>query len=510
MIAFEIDNQTLRIAVGHTATRQFRVTHVFAIDVAETDQLTGQALQAELQARSIIKSDAIAVLNRWQAEIREITVPPAPENELPQLVRFQARNEFVSLGDDWPLDFLPLEWAAEGQPQRIFAAAAAPQLMERLTAIAEAAGVKLKNVVLRPLSLLDLLATDFEQNGDHDAVGRLIIGSTGDHAELSIAQNDQLTATRLIRFPADATPEKRASMLTSEARRTLASAKSLSKVDVEQVLIVGDPKRYRSLTGDLKNRLKLDVKFVDPFELTPQASHLDTGDRSAAFAGLLGSLVRDASDKPHAIDFLSPRKTVVLRPDRTRWYTFGGLALAASLFFMLLGWWTLSNQWQQMETLSEKLSTARSNNEGTANRPSVDQIVAEVGVIDQWKLNDINWLTELKSLSDRLLTPDDVIIDTMIASVGRSEPVIDLSSRVASVAKETEILESLDGRPYRVTPERSVEDPSDSDYPLSLDFQASFANDLNALVLKMNQQAAKFMQQQNSPPAQPIETTPEN
>ena len=49
-------------------------------------------------------------------------MPPAPDNELPDLIRFQAMREFGAMQSDWPLDFIPLDSDPE-QPRSVLAAA---------------------------------------------------------------------------------------------------------------------------------------------------------------------------------------------------------------------------------------------------------------------------------------------------------------------------------------------------------------------------------------------------
>ena len=105
IIAFEFDDSTLRAVVGQRPNRQFRVTGTFEIPIDGDTESTGQKLKEELQNQGINKADATVVLSRWQSEIREITVPPVPDDELPDLVRFQAKNEFSSLTEEWPLDY---------------------------------------------------------------------------------------------------------------------------------------------------------------------------------------------------------------------------------------------------------------------------------------------------------------------------------------------------------------------------------------------------------------------
>lgn len=501
LISFEFDDTSLRAVVGQFPNRQFRVTGTVELPFEEDSEALGLKLKEKLRELGVQKADAIAVLSRWQSEIREVTVPPVPDNELPDLVRFQARNEFISLTDDWKLDYIRLDQPTEG-PHRVLAAAVSPTMSDRLQSICQAAGINLKHIVLQPLAILDLFTDKHENDNAHP---RLMIRSSADRADLSIAAGSNLKVTRSIRFAPDATPEKRASMLISESRRTLASASSIFKDPIKHAIVLGPEKRFKALGGDLTKGLGFTVEFVDAFTTVPLAANFEPPEQTAEFAALVGALARQESGAKHAIDFLSPKRVVVRRPERSRWLTIAGLALAASALLFLFGWFSLRSQQQTIDGLNQTLTRAMGNNKGDRTRPGVDQIIGEVDIIDQWKLNDINWLYELKQISERMLTPDDVIVDSLTASAGQKSPRLDLNSRFKSISKETELIGSLSGRPYQVETKRSVADETDKDYPLGFDLQASLQPDLASLLQQINQQAAEFLQQQQNQAVLPEE-----
>ena len=494
LIAFEFDDSSLRVVTGQDPNRQFRVTGTVEVPIEDDLESVGRKLKALLREQGISKAEAVAVLNRWQAEIREVTVPPAPDEELADLVRFQARNEFISLTDDWKLDYIRLAQPAEG-PHRVLAAAVSPTVIEKLQTICEAAGMTLKHIVLQPLAILDLFINDPR---NENARSQLLIRSGDERADLAIAVDGNLKVTRSIRYAADATPEKRASMLISESRRTLAAASPSLDAPIKHATVLGPEKRFKALAGDLTKGLGFSVDFVDAFTMVPLAANFDRPDPSTDYSALLGSLMRQQAGTKHAIDFLSPRRVIVRRPERGRWVTVAGLALAASVLLFLFGWFSLRSQQNQIDELNQTLARMTSNNQGDGRRPSVDQIMGEVGIIDQWKLNDVNWLDELKQVSERMLTPDDVILDSLPASAGQKAPQLDLASRVASVQKENELLRLLKGRPYQLDPERSVEDETDKEYPLGLDLRASFLPEMSELVEQINQRAVEYLQRQQN------------
>ena len=184
------------------------------------------------------------------------------------------------------------------------------------------------------------------------------------------------------------------------------------------------------------------------------------------------------------------------------------MALAASLLIIIFGWSSLSKQHKKIDELTQKLDRITDSNAGKGNRPGVDQIIGEVGVIDQWKLHDVNWLSELKQISDRMLTPDDIIVNNLRVSAEKGIAQLNMNNRVASIEKENDLFASLGPRPYEVNNKRSKSEPN-KDYPLGHDLSASYSPDLEALVQRVNMQAAEFLEKQQLSQQQQVITAEE-
>ena len=70
-----------------------------------------------------------------------------------------------------------------------------------------------------------------------------------------------------------------------------------------------------------------------------------------------------------------------------------------------------------------------------------------------------------------------------------------MNNRVASIKKENDLLTSLVTRPYEVNNKLSKAESS-KDYPLGHDLSVSYSPDLEALVQRVNVQAAEFLEKQ--------------
>ena len=479
LIALEFDEDRLLVTTGRAAANKLSVTSLLEIELEEkSNEDIGETLKSHLQKIGAPKSEAIAIVSRSATEIRELTVPPAPEDELPDMIRFQARKEFASLGDDWALDYIPLysagatEGNATQEPSRtVLAAALTPELTVRLTAICQAANIKLKRILLRPFAALDLLEGNLA-----DGKLRLIVDQNNETTDLSVVEGQNLLVTRTVRVPKELSADKRSKQLISEVRRTLAFARTATGGRlVEHVVVSGEPARNRHLAGDLSGPLKMEVQFLHPFRDANLETELDVDgvESPGRYMATLGGLVKELSGTRPAIDFLNPRRPIVKQTDYTKYYYYAALAAGIALIALFFSWWKLSQQTNEIVELRAERDRKMRLNEGDDNTPSVEQRLAEVGKIDQWKMEEVNWLVELSEFSKRYLLPDDVIADSFTAALRRDSPAtIDLSGRIVDdLSKTAELLGSLSARPYSVEPIDTGVDTSDRDSKLTSTFE---------------------------------------
>ena len=245
----------------------------------------------------------------------------------------------------------------------------------------------------------------------------MIIDPNGDITDMTIVDGTKLLATRTVRIPMSYDANRRSDSLLSEVRRTLASSrKMLGQKKVSNVVMFGPAKENKPLEGNLKSHLELEMQFVDPLEHTKTASGLKAPQMIERYAALLGSLKQQGSSDPHAIDFVNPRRPVIVKKDYSKWYLYGGLALAALLLAMLGCWWVLSGQSKENSDLRTQLSALKAKNDGRDGSPKVEQILGEIEQIDKWKLAEVNWLEELYQYTQCSLTPDDSIVDLFDAA----------------------------------------------------------------------------------------------
>ena len=500
LVAIEFEEDQLLVAIAQKSGQRFRISDVFVLDVTgDEDTAAGAALKNKLSELGESKSDAIAIVSRSLAEIRELTVPPAPDNELPDMIRFQARNEFASLNDQWKLDYVTLTHDPES-PRKVLAAAVSPQLETRIQTVCQNAGLKLKRIALRPFATLDLMKPVITKKKLGDGNLALIVDQNIDSTDLSVIQNGKMLSTRTVRIPLTQSSDQRAKLMITEVRRTLASHKMTSGGDgaIQHVFVSGEEARHRHLKGNLENKLEMTVSFIDPFSLVefvkrPKAN----GDNDLArFASLLGALKTEASGDAPVLDFANVRKTEVQKTDFSKLYFYGALAAGIALVGLLFAWYILASQAKEIEAERANLVQAIKINSGDERFPSVDQKLNEVRLIDQWKIEDVNWLTELSDFSSRFLLPDDVIADSYTASVQRDgTPKIVLRGKIVEdLTKTDQLIRALSERPYEVEPidTGTVAPDQASDYPSTFEYHLNLPESAKEDLNGLNRRAVEF------------------
>jgi len=493
-VAIEFSEDQLLVAIAQKAGLRCRIGDVFNLDISEaTNEAAGESLKEKLSSLGGAKSEAIAIVSRSLAEIRELTVPPAPDDELPEMIRFQARNEFASLNDQWKLDYVTLTDDPDA-PRKVLAAAISPNLETKIRSICQNAGLKLKRIVLRPFATLDLIKPHLTK----DALS-LIVDQNIDSTDMSIVKDDMLFSTRTVRLPSTLTPEQSSNQLITEIRRTVASHKVSAAGDsISNVVVSGQEAQHRHLKGNLEGKLGMTVAFLDPFDLVDVENRPGKNNDvdPSRFASLLGALETEISGNSPRLDFANVRKFEVKKTDFSKFYFYGALATAVAVFGLFLSWWILRSQSQLIKTARANLDSAREINEGNDLVPGVEQRLKEIGLIDQWKTKDVNWLTEISAFSERFLLPDDVIADSFTASVQRDgTPKIVLNGRIVEdLDKTDQLINALRQRPYKVETIDSgtVAADEQSDYQSTFEYHLRLPDSALPNLNKLNRRAAQF------------------
>ncbi len=402
LLALEWDACEARLAVGRTTGGAVVVESAMAVELGGEDDgaelSVGERLAAALSEGGIGNCDILVAVPRGKTELRVLQTPPAPDDELPEMVRFQALQQFSSLGEDWPLDFVRLESEDEDQVH-ILAAALAPKIVEEIQDSCATCQTPAKKLILRPFATASL----FNRQGGDDRC-RLLVEILSEEVDLTVLMGGQVVFLRSVRLSA----EHLSMALVGEIRRTIAAAQNqLGEHRIEAVTLVGTQENDAELRTTLADQLRLEVQLLDPFAGTDLGSSLRGAlpGNPGRYAALLGMLHDEAEGRAHGIDFLNPRRKPE-PPDPRRRYAILGGAVAAMLLLMIGAiWWYFASYNKQIERLE-----AESKNLD-ADVEFANALRVEREEIDKFVASGINWLDEMYELSEELPPAEEAIID---------------------------------------------------------------------------------------------------
>lgn len=465
IVSIEFNPSRILLVAGRKAARRpLELSHAIEIPLekdASDDDISAKLKQAVAE-HGFARHDAVVVLSRSQSELRELELPPAPTDELPDMVLFKAKSDFASFNDRWLLDFVSLD-DDESKPRKVLASAISPEIQTRIAKIIEPTGLKLQQLVLRPFAIMDLL-----KGSSGDSQARLVVNPGDNFTDILVVKNNQALTTRSIRISPGHTPDQKSQQLVSEVRRTIASSRrQLNGSKIEGLLLLDNEKTNRHLVGDLGERLGLDIDVINPFDNMHRIGQAkDAVDSPWQYAPLLGSIAHFGSDHAPGIDFLNPTKRQEVEVDRSRWWLYGGLAGLAAAMAIAFGWWTLSSQKADIAELTQDLANKIKLNDAQGSRPSTATKIKRIGLIDDWQKGNIQWLDELDELSKRFLTADETVISTFDAALKRKVPTVEVGFKIVSNEEDKRLIDSLEGRPYKVMPTKT-DRVGDPEYPLA-------------------------------------------
>jgi len=429
LLALEWDSSEVRLAVASSRGDRAVIEQAFSIALGSEEPGAGRPekdlgarIAAALGERGIGRLDALVAIGRTNIELRQLSLPPVPDDELPGVVRFQAMREFNALDEDWLLDFIPLDTPAEG-PRSVLAAAIDPDLVGQIQKTCETAGVKPQRLILRPCGAASLFGRAQPAGA---AQLRLLVDLLADEADLTVMIDRRVVFLRTTRLPEDPLQGlEQAAALLGEIRRTMAAAMNqLGGQPVESIVLCGKGEQHAALAKVLEENLGTPTSLFDPFAGLRLGRELRDAlpEHSGRFAPLLGMLLAEFEQTGHAIDFLHPRHRPQ-PPSRRKLYA----ALAAAVGVFLLGWLA----WGRIERLVLQANLRdldRQIEQLKAENDRAKKLVATAGEIEKWTATDLPWLDVFDRLSQRFPPKKEALVTSLNFAASKEASVTSAKS----------------------------------------------------------------------------------
>ncbi len=400
-LAIDWDASELRLVAAQCSGSNVKVTDARVIPI-EDDVL--QTLKAALEGQGMENTETLIAIGRGQAELRELQLPPVPEEELPDMVRFQASKSFATAGENSTVDYLVTSRNETGV--EMIAAALGAEELNGLRGVCESGSLVPKRISIRPLAAAALYLLKQERSSANDVV---LIDLLSDEAEIVVARDGRVIFVRTVRMPS--AEEARGRALAGELKRSLVACGSSGTL--ERVVLWGRAAVHSQDVEMLVEATDSKVEVLDPFSLVDvdRNTNRNMPEHVGRLAPLVGLLVADEMGADRLLDFLNPRKRVEVVESPYRKYLIAAVpvAVAALVAFFIY------RQLGALDVQIEGLKVA--NNDKQKGVKAADVSVARTELVDKYLDGDVNWLNEIRRLASKVPESDKLIVRSVSAVI---------------------------------------------------------------------------------------------
>ena len=215
IIAIDWNSTSARAAVALRRPAGAELLGIASLDAVDSPQSLAEKIKQAFPEIRWPKVRFVVALGGEQVSFRLLTLPPAPEQELPDLVRLAAERELG--GDGGVIDFVPLEGDAN-TPHKVLVARITAQTQAAVESLAEMLGAtSVTRIVLRASSAASLVARMCDA---FDQTSTLVVSPAGSMIDMAVYDQSQPRLLRTARKGSESDHDERG----SEVRRTLSSA----------------------------------------------------------------------------------------------------------------------------------------------------------------------------------------------------------------------------------------------------------------------------------------------
>jgi hypothetical protein len=233
------------------------------------------------------------------------------------------------------------------------------------------------------------------------------------------------------------------------------------------IYLIGPVEDQQLAADALEDQLGISVSVLDPFDQLIGGLEQSTCDRSR-FANLIG-IACAWNHGPIEIDLLHPRRG----PQKPNpWHKVGFWSAIAAASLGLFGYVAWDDYRQRTDELEEQRDRLRQvSKEMTRALEKQDA----VDVIERWRANDVNWLDELRDLSEHLPSAEQVLVKGLSGKTdAQGRGVLEFSVQVENAEVKAEIDRALRHNDRSVTIKQVTESPGQGDLTWRFDAQVLF------------------------------------
>jgi Tfp pilus assembly protein PilO len=415
----------------------------------------GGFLKELIRTSGIRASAAVFMVGRQRSFLHQLTIPASPETEVANLARFQLAQELPFAIEESTVDYVITARNDKQQVIGVLAAAVQTEHIDFLKHLAKTAGVSIRRIGLRSYGNF-LAARNCGYLGD----GLNLFVDLSLH-ELEI---DILSAEGGILFSRSAgLGEDRAQATSLESDFLDQAFLQLKRTLYAQIYLAGAPDArpkhilVAGSTGwekDFLDRATAELKMTGQvFQIPAAESQHVTHD--AAFVSAYGMACAQARPRYELFDFLFPKKAVDPQAVKARQIRTG-IAVAAAVLILAF----VFTQAKVSQKADELARLASKNSKLKSELSEFEKFRTQVENIQKWDDSKVNWLDELKFLTEYLPPTDKAYLKHMFVSESpKSGYVAEISIEGQAVSRQVidQMAQELsDTGRYEVTPGQQV------------------------------------------------------
>lgn len=463
--AVDFDSRQIRIVHAEHVGGRMRVLKLHQLSMPpETDlsnaQMIGEILGRGIRELGLSGTGVLMSVARGQAVLKPLTLPAStPRHELPAMVQFQMEKELPFRPEEAVIDFTvaehfdavaSAELSPSGDGVSLLVSAVRLPVVDYHRRIAEAAGIKLTRLGLRPYASIQCVdACTLRAQSETIAV----VHVTHDETEINVLLDGSLTFSRSAvvtvlppKTGSDPAIKETVDALATEVARSLQSYQAVQggkKVDA--ILVAGGTGIESRLAAHLAQRLLIKCEIFHP---GPTLGVHSDAPETSAFIAALGLAVGHCS-KILPFDFLAPKRPIVRR-DRKKIRRVAAMAVAGIL--LLTAGVAFARHLQAKRAVIQKLRNDLAS--ATDENKKVKRLEKQVKAFDAWLTDSRNWLDHWAYLSCLFPPSQDAYITNF--RVNRSDGSISFIVKAREAEIITELGKSLNNRGYEFIPGRET------------------------------------------------------
>ncbi len=457
------DRDWVNYFVVDPKTASVRANYIGAISRATSSEPL-PILAEHLKKQGIAVDRLMVLLSRPELDQLALDLPPAEVSELPGLVAMEVEQRLGDSDEPAIVDYC-IAATNESQPvgaRHLIAFALSKKEFVRLESQSEEAGFKLVAIGSRHLAPLAIL----RKRHAPDRLLSVSVHVYSGEVELAICQGAEPILLRSIRVNSD-DPNRIAEQIWMETQRCMALLPSeLADVQPSWFVFTTCELAWKIIPA-IEDQGGVSIQPIDPllgWNQDAEVANDGSQPTSAANVGAGWDILEDSLP----INLLQPKRPPKQPNPTYRWITLAAAMLvpiAAGIYFLLGDIENLKS-----EALKAESDLADAEKLVAKYQEKADQVLA----VEDWINDQVDWLSELQSVSERLPNGQAITVRRLSAASLDKQASIDLDLQVA----DQSVVSTVEGRfrsaRYNIVSKQVSQNAEATEYPWQFETRITF------------------------------------